>query len=145
MKILKILYPTKDGERITVLTDLNNKKYSLPKGFVEAIEKERACSAPVGGSPAAGEGQVAHSPDGVHVISVGHFELVKIHDFKEAVGEILDILKIGVSDWLHVYADDLCDPKEVEKARERFNKYGALGYICSLNELIDKFRDGWKI
>lgn len=52
------------------------------------------------------------------------------------LSEALHIARRGFSDWLHIYAPDLCDPVLVEQASERVHEHGTLAYIAEINTKI---------
>ena len=41
---------------------------------------------------------------------------------------------IALDDWLNTYADDQCDPKRVQEARDRISEFGTIGYIADVQE-----------
>jgi len=43
-----------------------------------------------------------------------------------------------LSDWLHIYADDMCEPEKVEESRARINVSGTLAYIANVQVLNRK-------
>lgn len=53
----------------------------------------------------------------------------------ERAGEIT-VAEQALKDWLHVYAPDLCDAVEVEKAKARIGEHGTIAYIARALEAL---------
>ncbi len=60
----------------------------------------------------------------------------------EKLLQLLNDLSIALDDWLHTFAGDLCDPKDVEESMERCRKSGGrLIYIADLRRRIKEYKE----
>jgi hypothetical protein len=53
--------------------------------------------------------------------------------------ELLEELAIALDDWLHIYASDMCDEKDVKESFKRIKENGGtIAYIATLRQKIRK-------
>lgn len=61
-------------------------------------------------------------------------KLTALESTRDKLVRALERSVIALDDWLHVHADDMCDPVKIMQARERINEYGTLAYIARAQE-----------
>lgn len=60
----------------------------------------------------------------------------KIFEENIILRRTLAVCETAMSDWLHTFADDHCDPARVSEAAERVYKNGTISYIATVQEQI---------